>query len=106
MFEKERYGGQEQNIFYRRNEHGLARHGTKELHTKDTVPLGENIIHAVTNPLDQITGAIHVYGGDFFATPRSEWDPKTFAEQPYDVQDTMRAFEEANEQIRGKTHRL
>ena len=100
MFEKERF------IEDRRNAHGLTRHGTKELHTKDTVPLGENIIHAVTNPLDQITGAIHVYGGDFFATPRSEWDPKTFAEQPYDVRNTMQAFEEANEQLRGKTSRL
>lgn len=94
------YEGLEQNIFYRRNEHGLTRHGTKELNAKDTIPLGAAIIHAVTNPLEQITGAIHVYGGDFFATPRSEWDPKTFEEHPYDVEHTMRAFEEANERLR------
>ncbi|MDH3317670.1 MAG: hypothetical protein OEN48_05225 [Betaproteobacteria bacterium] len=93
------YGGREQNIFYRRNEKGLTRHGTKELNTKDTVPLGATIIHAVTNPLDQITGAIHVYPGDFFSTPRSEWDPKTFEEHPYDVEHTMRAFEESNERL-------
>jgi predicted metal-dependent enzyme (double-stranded beta helix superfamily) len=99
------YGGREQNIFYRRGEHGLKQHGTKELSTKDTVPLGAEIIHAVTNPLDQITGAIHVYGGDFFATPRSEWDPKAFEEHPYDVEHTMRAFEEANERLRGKATR-
>lgn len=96
------YGGREQNIFYRRGEHGLKQHGIKELSTKDTVPLGAAIIHAVTNPLDQITGAIHVYGGDFFATPRSEWDPKTFEEHPYDVEHTMRAFEESNERLGGK----
>jgi len=96
------YGGLEQNIFYRRAEHGLEQHGTKELHAKDTVPLGAAIIHAVTNPLDQITAAIHVYGGDFLATPRSEWDPKTFEERPYDVADTMRAFEAANERLRAK----
>ena len=96
------YGGREQNIFYRRNETGLTQHGTKELNTKDTTPLGATIIHAVTNPLDQITGAIHVYGGDFFATPRSEWDPKTFEEHPYDVEHTMRAFEESNERLHGK----
>jgi predicted metal-dependent enzyme (double-stranded beta helix superfamily) len=99
------YGGREQNIFYRRSEHGLKQHGTKELHTKDTVPLGAAIIHAVTNPLDQITGAIHVYGGDFFATPRSEWNPKTFEEHPYDVEHTMRVFEEANERFHGKASR-
>ena len=94
------YGGREQNFFFRRSEHGLTRHGVKELNTKDTVPLGAAIIHAVTNPLDQITGAIHVYGGDFFATPRSEWDPQTFEEQPYDVAHTMRAFEESNARLR------
>jgi hypothetical protein len=61
--------------------------------------LGESIIHAVTNPLDQITSAIHVYGGDFFAMPRSEWDPQTLEEHPYDVAHTMRAFEEANARL-------
>ena len=94
------YTGREENIFYRRAEHGLTRHGTKVLNVKDTVPLGAAIIHAVTNPLDQITAAIHVYGGDFFATPRSEWDPQTFEEHPYDVEHTMRAFEESNDRLR------
>jgi predicted metal-dependent enzyme (double-stranded beta helix superfamily) len=90
------YGGREDNTFFRRSKDGLTRHGTKELNAKDTIPLGAAIIHAVTNPLDRITAALHVYGGDFFATPRSEWDPMTFAEQPYDIEHTMRAFEEAN----------
>jgi predicted metal-dependent enzyme (double-stranded beta helix superfamily) len=63
------YGGREQNTFYRRVVRGLEQHGTKELNAKDTTPLGASVIHAVTNPLDQITAAIHVYGGDFFATP-------------------------------------
>lgn len=95
------YEGCEQNFFFRRSEHGLTQHGIRELKAKDTVPLGAAIIHAVTNPLDQITAAIHVYGGDFFATPRSEWDPKTFAEQPYDMKDTIRAFEESNKRLSG-----
>ena len=93
------YTGREQNFFFRRSEQGLKKHGLKELHARDTVPLGAAIIHAVTNPLDQVTGAIHVYGGDFFATPRSEWDPATFREQPYNVEHTMRAFEEANARL-------
>jgi len=90
------YGGREQNVFFRRSDQGLKQHGNKELNTRDVIPLGESIIHAVTNPLDQVTGAIHVYGGDFFAVPRSEWDPKTLEERPYSVEDTMRAFEESN----------
>jgi predicted metal-dependent enzyme (double-stranded beta helix superfamily) len=94
------YTGCEQNTFYRRDGRGLSRHGTKELRAKDTAPLGKNIIHAVTNPLDQITAAIHVYGGNFFGTPRSEWDPASFEEHPYDVEHTMRAFEESNALLR------
>jgi predicted metal-dependent enzyme (double-stranded beta helix superfamily) len=96
------YGGCEQNTFYRRSKAGLTKHGTKELRAKNAIALGATIIHAVTNPLDQITGAIHVYGGDFFATPRSEWDPKTLEEHPYDVEHTMRAFETANERLHAR----
>ena len=79
------YTGCEQNVFYQRAERGLKQHGSKELHAKEAVPLGAARIHAVTNPLDHVTAAIHVYGGDFFATPRSEWDPESFEERPYDV---------------------
>ena len=92
------YGGSEQNTFYRRSDEGLTTHGTKELHTKDTAPLGEKIIHSVTNPLNQLTGAIHVYGGDFFTKPRSEWTD-SFEERAYDVEETMRAFEESNARL-------
>ena len=46
------------------------------------MPLGQDIIHSVTNPIPRLTGAIHVYGGDFFAIERSEWDPETLAEGP------------------------
>jgi predicted metal-dependent enzyme (double-stranded beta helix superfamily) len=97
------YGGREHNTFYRRAKQGLEQHGTKELNAKDTTPLGATVIHAVTNPLDRITAALHVYGGDFFATPRSEWDPESFEERPYDIEDTIRAFEEANERLREQT---
>ena len=68
----------------------------KQLNAKDTIPLGSTIIHAVTNPLDQITAAIHVYGGDFFAVPRSEWDPQTLQERPFDLERAKQVFAEAN----------
>jgi len=44
----------------------------------------------------RFTGAIHVYGGDFFGTERSEWDPETLLEKSYSVEKTLRLFEEAN----------
>ncbi|HSF19429.1 MAG TPA: hypothetical protein VLK65_28155 [Vicinamibacteria bacterium] len=93
------YGGREDNLFYRRTENGLARQGGKELHGGDTVILGESVIHSVTNPLDELTGALHVYRGDFFGTPRSEWDPETHEERPYDVQHTVQAFEDSNRRL-------
>ena len=93
------YTGREDNTFFRRDGQGLKRHGLKQLNAKDVTPLGKDIIHAVTNPLEQITAAIHVYGGDFFAAPRSEWDPRTLEERPYDVEATLRAFEESNSRL-------
>ena len=94
------YGGQEDNTFYRRGPTGLVVAGQKELRTSDAVVLGHAVIHAVTNPLRKLTGAIHVYGGDFFATSRSEWDPDTLEERPYDVERAKRVFADANERWR------
>jgi hypothetical protein len=37
-----------------------------------------------------------VYGGDFFAAERSEWDPDTLSEQRYDSAKVMRYFEAEN----------
>jgi len=50
----------------------------------------------VTNPIPRLSGAIHVYGGDFFAAARSEWDPETLREQRYDVEKNMQRFDKAN----------
>jgi predicted metal-dependent enzyme (double-stranded beta helix superfamily) len=93
------YGGREDNVFYRRTASGLDAAGSKHLGRSDTVLLGETVIHSVENPLDQLTGAIHVYGGDFFGVPRSEWDPKTLQERPYDVENVKRVFEESNARL-------
>jgi hypothetical protein len=47
-------------------------------------------------PIDKLTGAIHIYGGDFFAAERSEWDSLTLLEHRSDGERTRRVFEEAN----------
>lgn len=93
------YTGREDNIFWRRtgeNGEHVEAAGAKSLAAKETAPLGRDIIHSVTNPLSRCTGALHVYGGDFFAPGRSEWDPETLSEQPYNVARNMALFEEAN----------
>jgi hypothetical protein len=48
------------------------------------------------NPIKRLTGAIHVHGGDFFALPRSEWDPERLIEQPFDVEKALALFEGSN----------
>jgi len=53
-------------------------------------------VHSVTNPLGVPTGAIHVYGGDFVAQPRSQWAPPEQLEEPYDVERVNRVFADAN----------
>jgi hypothetical protein len=60
----------------------------------------------VSNPSRTFTGAIHIYGGDFFAIPRSEWDPTTREERPYDMMRARRTFAEANERWRRETARV
>jgi predicted metal-dependent enzyme (double-stranded beta helix superfamily) len=70
--------------------------GAKALCGGDVAPLGHDIIHSVVNPIKRLTGAIHVYGGDFFAVPRSEWDPELLVEQAFDVEKALALFEESN----------
>ena len=90
------YTGREDNIFWRRIGLKVEAAGAQALCQRDAVPLGPDIIHSVTNPIPRLSGAIHVYGGDFFAAERSEWDPESLIEGRYDAQKTLRAFEEAN----------
>jgi predicted metal-dependent enzyme (double-stranded beta helix superfamily) len=91
------YGGRENNTFYRRSPAGLQVAGGKQLEIGHTVLFGESLIHSVVNPLRVFTGAIHIYGGDFFGTPRSDWDPETLQERPYDVERARKLIADANE---------
>ena len=92
------YGGREDNIFWRRHPDDALGHieaaGAKSLGPRDVRPLGQDIIHSVTNPCSQFTAAIHVYGGDFFSVDRSEWDPLTLEEHAYDLEKNLKLFED------------
>jgi predicted metal-dependent enzyme (double-stranded beta helix superfamily) len=91
------YGGQEDNTFYRRVPGGLESAGGRELPAGDVLVLGDDAVHSVANARREFAVALHVYGGDFFAVERSEWDFETFHEQPRDMARTSRLFDEANE---------
>jgi predicted metal-dependent enzyme (double-stranded beta helix superfamily) len=94
------YTGREDNIFWRRPVGAPAGRieaaGAKAICEREAIPLGRDIIHSVLNPIKRLTGAIHVYGGDFFGVPRSEWDAERLVEQPFDIERTMALFEESN----------
>lgn len=90
------YGGQEDNAFYRRVPGGLEPTGGRELPEGDVLLLGDDVIHSVANSRRDYAVALHVYGGDFFATERSEWDFDTYVERPRDLERTQRIFDEAN----------
>jgi predicted metal-dependent enzyme (double-stranded beta helix superfamily) len=94
------YGGREDNIFWRTLPKDarwpIEAAGVSSLMPGDVCPLGQDIIHSVTNPLCKLTGAIHIYGGDFVAQQREQWDEETLRVRPYDAADARRRFEEAN----------
>ena len=97
------YAGREDNIFWRRirDERGgrIEAAGARALSQGDCCTLGPDIIHSVANPIPRFTGALHIYGGDFFAKERSEWDPETLLEKPYSSAKTLRMFEDANRRV-------
>lgn len=94
------YTGREDNIYWRRTEGTIKPAGADALAEKQVLPLGKNIIHSVINPIPRLTGALHVYGGDFFAEGKREWDPETLQERPYDPEKAQRLFREANERFK------
>lgn len=100
------YVGAEDNMYWRRVEPGsgpgnskIEAAGACSLRVGDAEPLGRDIVHSVTNPIEKFTGAMHVYGGDFFAVKRSEWDPQTLIERAYDIDKNLRLFQEANARL-------
>jgi len=90
------YGGREDNIFWRRvKDHPdgiIEAAGAQALSTGDVCPLGRDIIHSVTNPIPRLTGALHIYGGDFFEAERSEWEAERLTEHKLDIEEVRARF--------------
>ena len=95
------YTGREDNILWRRSDDGVTAYGADALFEGDVGVLPETAIHSVTNPLPRFTSGIHIYGGDFFETTRSQWDPETREESPSDGDRIRKIFERANERYEG-----
>jgi len=52
--------------------------------------LGTDTIHAIENPLERTSYAIHVYGGNIAGAQRSMWNPFTLKEEPLEYRSMMR----------------
>jgi len=96
------YTGREDNILWHRAPKRIEAVGAKALFEGDVVSLPSDVIHSVTNPLLRFAGGIHIYGGDFFATTRSQWNAETLAEEPSDGAVIRKMFERENERFRRK----
>jgi predicted metal-dependent enzyme (double-stranded beta helix superfamily) len=90
------YTGREDNIMWRRGADGIEAFEAKALFERDTAALPPDAIHSVTNPLLRFTGGIHIYGGDYFDTKRSQWNPETLDEEPSDGAIIRGIFEREN----------
>lgn len=100
------YTGREDNIFWQRREASIVATGAQAIARGDVIALPRDVIHSVANPIGKLTGAIHIYGGDFFAGGRTEWDPETLAGRPWSIQGAVRQFEESNGRFFGTESRV
>jgi predicted metal-dependent enzyme (double-stranded beta helix superfamily) len=101
------YAGAEDNVFWRRlppsggRTRGIEAVGAQALRTGDVAVLGADVVHSVVNPIPRFSCSLQIYGGDFFAIERSEWDAETLQQRQYDVASARREFEEANAALAG-----
>ncbi|HET9473486.1 MAG TPA: hypothetical protein VFO82_06300 [Steroidobacteraceae bacterium] len=97
------YTGREDNIFWRRDAGRLSAVNATAISAGAPVALPRDVIHSVNNPIEKLTGAIHIYGGDFFRVHRSEWDPETLTERAWSISEAVRNFRESNARFYGAT---
>jgi predicted metal-dependent enzyme (double-stranded beta helix superfamily) len=80
------YEGQEHNRFFSDADDAPEQIGERLLQRGDICVLSADDIHAIHNPLQTVSSAIHVYGGDLVAREgRSMWNPRTDAREDYEI---------------------
>ena len=88
------YQGREDNLLWAREGDGIKPVGALTLAAGDTHAMSRDDIHTAYNPSKSLTGAIHIYEGDFLTTPKREWDPITHEERPRIMAETFAQFRE------------
>lgn len=104
------YTGREDNMFWKRTEHGANGRrivaGERGRFFRDVVELPVDVIHSVTDPLPRFTAGLHIYGGDFFATERSQWNAETLAEETTNGEKVRAIFARENERHAAATSQV
>jgi len=94
------YSGREDNILWRTlppdARWPIEAAGAANLMAGDARDLGADMIHSVTNPLGRLSGALHIYGGDYLHEPRESWDPETLQPGPFNLDVSRRLFADSN----------
>lgn len=93
------YTGREDNILWEQQGRRVAARRAVSLSEQQVFGLSADAIHSVTNPIGRLTGAIHIYGGDFFAPGRSEWDAETLEQRPFDLDAARAEFRKASQRF-------
>lgn len=96
------YGGVEENTYYRRVGDTVQISGHKRGEPGDVLLMGVDGIHSVENPTRQWTAALHVYGGDFFAHPRLQWDRATGASKPFELENSRALLADTERRARAE----
>lgn len=76
--------GREDNEFFERDGDELRSVGEKQVVAPGVLANPVDVIHSIANTLEEPLLALHAYGGDLLATPRSNWNPDTHEEIPFD----------------------
>ncbi len=91
------YGGHERNRVHRLVDGSLVDTDGFDLDEGEVGFLDADAIHSVVNPRSQeLSAAIHVYGGDFLRLPRTNWIGDPPVAQPADVEVTRAIFDAAD----------
>ena len=77
------YEGQEDNTFYRLLDGEVRMIERHEVRAPGVLTMDGSTIHAIANPLAQVTCGLHVYGGHLDDAPRTLWDPDTHESAPF-----------------------
>jgi predicted metal-dependent enzyme (double-stranded beta helix superfamily) len=79
--------GSEENEFFRRSAHTIEPSGEGRVIAEgEVLTMGDRTIHSVKNPSsEQLSSALHVYGGNLIAAEKTMWCDPDWTEEPFDL---------------------